>query len=216
MLSGKKLQPTFLWVYRLSVPATEDYPWGSTWTCGPKLPNRPAGIAPCQGEYWCSCNERCQSGSCALDRECACWCPDRCTPWPGQSRRCEPFCLFALTFDTDVKEIFQAWSKQLHDQGIVFTAWSKVIYFWHTLSTPQLLVESVLEVELWCFGLHWFQFDGHVFIGVKIFSESQFSKVSASDFLADSEVWADHKDGTGAVWSWPWLRHGCACAAIRI
>lgn len=39
-----------------------------------------------------------------------------------------------------------------------------------------------------------YQFDGHIFISIEVFSQPQLAKVPAADFFAHAKVWADHKN----------------------
>lgn len=39
-----------------------------------------------------------------------------------------------------------------------------------------------------------YQFDGHIFISIEVFSQPQLAKVPAADFFSHTKVWADHKN----------------------
>lgn len=39
-----------------------------------------------------------------------------------------------------------------------------------------------------------YQFDGHIFIGVEVLAQPQFTKVATADLLPNSEVGANHED----------------------
>lgn len=39
-----------------------------------------------------------------------------------------------------------------------------------------------------------YQLNGHIFVSIEIFSQPQFSKVSAANFFTHAEVWTNHKN----------------------
>lgn len=52
-------------------------------------------------------------------------------------------------------------------------------------------VESVNE-SLLKFRRLTYQFDGHIFVGIEVFSQPQLSEVPTADFFTHTEVWTNH------------------------
>ncbi len=75
------------------------------------------------------------------------------------------------------------------------------------------------KVELWVhisMLLHqpWgctYQFDGHIFVSIEIFSQPQLSKVPAADFFTHTEVWANHKNSRIGPWTPAPMSSPAAC-----
>ena len=53
---------------------------------------------------------------------------------------------------------------------------------------PHQLVEPVLQVKLRCPGLGRFQFDGNVFIVVKILTQTELSEITRPNFLPNAAI----------------------------
>lgn len=56
-----------------------------------------------------------------------------------------------------------------------------------------------------------YQFDGHIFVSIEVFSQPQLSKVPAADFFAHTEVWANHKNSRIGPWTPAPMSSPAAC-----
>lgn len=62
---------------------------------------------------------------------------------------------------------------------------------WGCLEQKTLVLTFAHKSQgIWCT----YQFDGHIFVSIEIFSQPQFSKVSTANFFTHTEVWTNHKN----------------------